>query len=293
MCVGIGLETASELARYGARVIMACRNVRKAEEVKREIISRLEARAKAEGPKQCDVEDLHTRLVVRQLDLSSFKSIRTFASEIQLTEPKIDVLVNNAGCDGLERPTYTEDGLEVTMGTNHYGPFLLTNLLLPVLQRSEPSRIVVLASVAYMLGRIDFSDRVGDKRYARLPFGLSTAYCNSKLANILFARQLALKLRNTAVTVTCVHPGPVGTNLLRNNGRWIRSVFELGKQLVLRSPLEGAQTSVYLAASQSPQAQLNGAYYVDCKPVWLLPFARDDATAKKLWEFSEQIVGLA
>ncbi|XP_067840468.1 retinol dehydrogenase 14a [Heptranchias perlo] len=269
---GIGKATAAELARLRARVILACRDEKAAEEAAREI------REQAEGAGE---------LLVRRLDLASLGSVRSFCQRIIEEEPRLDVLINNAGifqCPYMK----TEDGFEMQFGVNHLGHFLLTNLLLDLLKRSAPSRIVVVSSKLYKYGEINFDDLNSEKSYNK-----SFGYSRSKLANILFTRELAKHLEDTGVTANVLHPGIVRTNLGRHINIPLigQPIFKMVSWALFKTPEQGAQTSLYLATSPEVEG-VSGEYFGDCKQEELLPKAVDDAVAKKLWDVSERMVGL-
>ncbi|XP_044143530.1 retinol dehydrogenase 14 [Bufo gargarizans] len=269
---GIGRATAAELLRLQARVILACRDPERAEEAAREL--REETGDSGE-------------VVVKQLDLSSLKSVRRFCQEVVREEPKLDVLINNAGV--FQCPyTKTEDGFEMQFGVNHLGHFLLTHLLLGLLKSSAPSRVVVVSSKLYKYGEINFDDLNSEKSYSR-----GSAYSRSKLANILFTRELARRLDGTGVTVNALHPGIVRTNLGRhiNIPVLVKPLFNVVSWAFFKSPVEGAQTSIYLASSPEVEG-VSGKYFGDCKEEDLLPKAMDDLVARKLWDISEVMVGL-
>ncbi|XP_040279145.1 retinol dehydrogenase 14 [Bufo bufo] len=269
---GIGRATAAELLRQQARVILACRDPERAEEAAREL--REETGDSGE-------------VVVKQLDLSSLKSVRRFCQEVVREEPNLDVLINNAGV--FQCPyTKTEDGFEMQFGVNHLGHFLLTHLLLGLLKSSAPSRVVVVSSKLYKYGEINFDDLNSEKSYGR-----GSAYSRSKLANILFTRELARRLEGTGVTVNALHPGIVRTNLGRhiNIPVLVKPLFNVVSWAFFKSPVEGAQTSIYLASSPEVEG-VSGKYFGDCKEEELLPKAMDDLVARKLWDISEVMVGL-
>ncbi|XP_070588946.1 retinol dehydrogenase 14 [Erythrolamprus reginae] len=277
---GLGRATAAELLRQGARVIMACRDCGRAEEAAREL--RAEVGLCSRGGGECRGE-----LVVHELDLASLRSVRSFCQQVLQEEPRLDVLINNAGifqCPYMK----TEDDFEMQFGVNHLGHFLLTNLLLGLLKSSAPSRIVVVSSKLYKYGEINFDDLNSELSYNK-----SFAYSRSKLANILFTGELARRIQNTGVTVNVLHPGMVRTNL----GRYIhipllaKPLFNLVSWAFFKSPSEGALTIVYL--STSPEVEgVSGKYFGDCKEEQLLPKATDDLVARKLWDISEVMVGL-
>ncbi|XP_077150120.1 retinol dehydrogenase 14 [Ranitomeya variabilis] len=269
---GIGRATAAELLRLQARVILACRDPEKAEEAAREL--REETGDSGE-------------VLVKRLDLSSMASVRRFCQEVVREEPKLDVLINNAGV--FQCPyTKTEDGFELQFGVNHLGHFLLTHLLIGLLKSSAPSRIVVVSSKLYKYGEINFDDLNSEKDYSR-----SFAYSRSKLANILFTRELARRLEGTGVTVNVLHPGIVRTNLGRhiNIPVLVKPLFNMVSWAFFKSPAEGAQTSIFLACSPEVEG-VSGKYFGDCKEEDLIPKAMDDLVARKLWDISEVMVGL-
>ncbi|KAM7062385.1 retinol dehydrogenase 14-like [Acridotheres tristis] len=273
---GLGRAAAAELLRMQARVIMGCRDRARAERAAREIRAEVGERADDAG-----------ELVVRELDLASLRSVRAFCHRVLQEESRLDVLINNAGifqCPYMK----TEDGFEMQFGVNHLGHFLLTNLLLGLLKNSAPSRIVVVSSKLYKYGEINFEDLNSEISYNK-----SFCYSRSKLANILFARELARRLEGTGVTVNSLHPGIVRTNLGRhvNIPLLAKPLFNLVSWAFFKTPLEGAQTSIYLASSPDVEG-VSGKYFGDCKEEELLPKAMDDLVARKLWDISEVMVGL-
>ncbi|XP_053358966.1 retinol dehydrogenase 14a [Clarias gariepinus] len=272
---GIGRATAAELLRRGARVIMACRSRERGERAAEEI--RVQAGTGTGGGE----------VLVRLLDLACLSSVRSFCEQINKEEPRLDVLINNAGV--YQCPySRTEDGFEMQFGVNHLGHFLLTHLLLDLLKRSAPSRIVVVSSRLYKRGEINFDDLNSERGY-----GAAAAYSRSKLANLLFTLELSRRLEGTGVTVNALTPGMVRTNL----GRHV-SIPLLAKPLVglaswalLRSPEEGARTPVHLACSPDVEG-VRGKCFADCQEQELLPKATDEDVARKLWDISEVMVGI-
>ncbi|XP_058054836.1 retinol dehydrogenase 14 isoform X2 [Anopheles bellator] len=266
---GIGKETARDLARRGARVIMACRNMETAKVARDEIVK----------------ETNNQNVVVLKLDLSSQGSVREFAAEVRRTERTLDVLVHNAGFAETFRKTQSVDGIEFTMATNHYGPFLLTHLLIePLKQSTGPGRIVVVASELYRFASVNLNNL---NPLRSLPAYL---YYVSKCANIMFTRELARRLEGTAVTANCLHPGMIDSGIWRNVPfpltlpmRVIKSFF--------KSSVEGAQTSLYLACSEEVQG-VTGKYFMDCKEAGLSASICDMEKARKLWDESVKMVGL-
>ncbi|XP_002735885.1 retinol dehydrogenase 13-like [Saccoglossus kowalevskii] len=271
---GIGKETARDMARRGARVIMACRDLDKANKAADEI-------------KQ---ETGNENIVVKKLDLASLKSVRDLAADINKEESQLNILINNAGlmwCPRME----TEDGFEMHIGVNHLGHFLLTNLLLDLIKKSSPSRIVTVSSMGHTFAKeINFDDINAEKSYNRI-----NAYSQSKLANILFTRELSKKLQGTKVTVYSLHPGAVRTEL----DRYIPAYFRYAMYfllypilaLTLKSSKDGAQTSIQCAVAEELK-DVSGLYFSDCVPKQPTPAAQDDEAARKLWEVSVKMVGL-
>ncbi|XP_059205817.1 retinol dehydrogenase 12 isoform X2 [Centropristis striata] len=270
---GIGKETAMDMAKRGARVILACRDMTR-------------ARIAADEIRQ---QSGNGNVVVKKLDLSSLQSVRDLAKDVQESETRLDILINNAGI--MMCPKWkTEDGFEMQFGVNHLGHFLLTNCLLDLLKKSTPSRVVIVSSLAHEKGRMEFDDINLDKDYHRMK-----SYRQSKLANVLFCRELASRLKDTGVTVYSLHPGVICTEL----GRHMFPTLALWQKILLRpitlfmkTPREGAQTTIYCAVDES-QADVSGLYYSDCAPKSPAPNALDDEAAKKLWDISASMVGLA
>lgn len=191
---GIGKQTALELARRGGKIYMACRDPIKCEDARQEIIEKTK----------------NENIFNRTLDLNSLESVRTFANNFLNEESKLDILINNAGVMATPK-LLTKDGYELQFGVNHLGHFLLTNLLLETLKKSAPSRIVVVTSSIYLFGSINKADLNSEKAYSKVG-----AYAQSKLANLLFTKELAAKLEGTNVIVNCCHPGVVKTELGRH-----------------------------------------------------------------------------
>jgi len=272
---GIGRETALDLAGRGARVILACRNLNKSFRVRDDIIS---------ATNNPNVE-------VRELDLSSLQSVRSFASGILKSEAKLDVLINNAGCAGASKKL-TEDGLEYQMQTNHFGHFLLTNLLLGVLLTTENSRIINVSSSYHTtckkldMSNINFTrEKTGE--------GILEIYAASKVCNILFTRQLAKKLKSMggSVTVNALHPGAIRTEILNTFGLWMRLGLFMSS-FFMKTAKQGAQTTIDLAVNDQ-WANVTGEFFSDCKISKMSKVAQGDALATKLWDVSEELVNLS
>lgn len=262
---GIGYATALELARRGARVILGCRDDEKGKAAVASIVK---------VTKNKSVRYIY-------LDLSSLSSVRKFVDEFKNTEAKLDVLVNNAGASGMGKKM-TEDGIIRDMQVNHFGPFLLTVLLTPMLIKSAPSRVVIVSSMLHKFGTIKEINKEG--RY-----GYFKAYCNSKLCNVLFSNELAKRLEGTGVDVNSLHPGQVNTSLYK------ATLLEKLRTLILytffKSPEEGAQTSLYLAVSDDCD-QVTGRYFADCTESTMSWKAEDRTMAAELWTMSEELVKL-
>ncbi|XP_018606592.1 retinol dehydrogenase 13-like [Scleropages formosus] len=271
---GIGKETARELALRGGRIIMGCRDMEKCEAAAKEIRR----------------ESLNHHVYARHVDLASVKSVREFANRIKEEEDRVDILINNAAV--MRCPDWkTEDGFDMQFGVNHLGHFLLTNLLLDKLKSSAPSRIINLSSLAHAMGEIDLDDL----NWERKKFDTKQAYCQSKLANVLFTRELARRLQGTSVTVNALHPGVVATDLGRHTGMH-QSQFSstiLGPlfYLLVKTPKQGAQASVYLAVAEE-LGGVTGRYFDVLKEKEPAPRALDDKVAQRLWEASARLVGL-
>lgn len=264
---GIGKAAAEALARKGAHVIMLCRNAEKAETARAEIVRNA-------GFEKVDIVTC---------DLANLASIREAAKEVQETYPQLDVLLNNAGLM-LTKRSETADGFETQFGTNHLGPFLLTNLLLPKLKDSGPARIVNVSSAAHWGGKIKFDDlNMGKGRYIGF-----LQYCHTKLMNILFTRELARRLEDTELTTNCLHPGGVNTNFAAGQ---VPGFLDGIVRSAMITPDKGARTSVYLC-SDPEAADFSGEYFVKCKKAMSSRRSKNMADALRLWTVSEKLVGL-
>jgi NAD(P)-dependent dehydrogenase (short-subunit alcohol dehydrogenase family) len=266
---GIGLEAAVGLARDGARVVLVGRNPGKTATVVEEVRKRSGSAA---------VESL-------LCDFSSQESIRKLAGDLRARCEKIDVLVNNAG-GVYSRRTLTGDRIESTFAVNHLGYFLLTNLMTDLLVKSAPARVVNVASVAHYRGTLDFDDLGFERGYQ-----LMKAYSRSKLANVLFTRELARRLSGTGVTVNALHPGTVATGIWNAAPLWVRPVLAIAKMFMV-SPEEGARRIVYLASSPEVAAT-TGSYFEKDRAKKPARLAQDDALAARLWSESARMVGLS
>ena len=263
---GIGKSAAQALARMGAGVVIVGRNPEKTRQVVEELRS-------ATGSK---VDSLIA-------DLSSQQEVRRLASEFQGKYSQLHVLLNNAGATFRTRQL-SVDGIEMTFALNHLAYFLLTNLLLDTLRASAPARIINVSSDAHSGGKIEFDNLQGERSYSS--FG---PYGNSKLANILFTKELARRLEGTGVTSNALHPGLTSTGFGRNNPGFLMTIMRAVIPLIARSPEKGAQTSIYLASSPEVQS-ITGEYFVNCRVAKTAPQAADMAVAKRLWDVSARMV---
>jgi NAD(P)-dependent dehydrogenase (short-subunit alcohol dehydrogenase family) len=252
---GIGKQTALDLAKTGATVLIHGRNRARCENTLTEI-------KKKTGNRNLDFFIA---------DLASLRQIRNLAGEIKSRYDQLDVLINNAGVIENHRKL-TEDGYEMTFAVNHLAYFLLTGLLLDLLKKSAPSRIINVSSTTHS-SSIDFDDLQSEKYYS----GYSV-YSLSKLCNILFTYELAERLQGTGVTANCLHPGVINTKLLRMN-------FSGGRPVA-----EGSKTSVYLATAPELES-VTGKYFMDKRETRSASISYDAEVRKKLWELSEQMVG--
>ncbi|HEX4261693.1 MAG TPA: SDR family NAD(P)-dependent oxidoreductase, partial [Acetobacteraceae bacterium] len=253
---GIGLAAATALAGRGARLALVGRDPARTQAAAAQV-------ATAAGG---------TRPELFLADLGSLAAVRRLAADALERLPRIDVLVNNAGVLFTQRKL-NADGFERTWATNHLAPFLLTTLLLDRLRTDAPSRIITTSSVAHQGYQIPFDDLDATARY-----GAMRRYGETKLANILFTRELARRLAGSGVTANCFHPGLVATNFARNNGGLAALAMTLLKP-VARTPQKGAETLVWLADAPEVSA-ISGGYFVDRKQVQPSAAACDDAAAR-------------
>jgi len=265
---GIGAATALGLARLGATVIVVGRDKDRGEQVKRCI----------ETATKSDSVALFTA------DFTSQQSVRDLAARVQDSHEELHVLINNAGIIATQR-RLTEDGIEHQFAVNHLAPFLLTNLLLDMLRRSAPSRIINVSSMMHAGRRIDFDNLRRDRSYE--PYQV---YGETKLANVLFTYELARRLNGSGVTVNCLHPGVVRTNITRDMILPIRLLIKVFGFL-LRSPAQGAATSIYLA-SNPEVVGTTGKYFVRYTEQPSSRESHDAAAAKRLWDVSEAMTGV-
>jgi len=261
---GIGRVTSRELARAGKTVVMLCRDVAAAAAVRAEIMR--------QAP--------HSRIEVVHCDLASLGSVREAAAAIRRDYPPLGLLINNAGMVSTRHRT-SVDGFELTFATNHLGPFLLTSLLSDHLDKA--ARILMVASRIHYRGRLDLAAVTN----ARARYGATAAYARSKLANVMHAFALARRMSGTGISVNCLHPGVVATNLLP---RWLRVIKPLLTRVVFDAE-RGALTSVYLALDPSV-AGITGRYFDEYQfPRAASPLANDLELQESLWKMSAAWTG--
>jgi NAD(P)-dependent dehydrogenase (short-subunit alcohol dehydrogenase family) len=278
---GLGLVTARELARRGARVVMACRNTTKG----------------AEAVKQIQAELPGAELELLPLDLGELSSVAAFADSVRGGAGKdgIDLLINNAGVMASPR-RHTADGFELQLGTNHLGHFALTARLIDLVALKDGARVVTLSSGAHKMGRISFDDLQGERHYMRW-----SAYGQSKLANLLFALELHRRLRaaGSQVASLAAHPGYAATNLQSAAAPAIdRLIMVASNLLIAQSAEAGALPQLYAATEPKAESgtyigpdgigEFRGHPHV-CTPSGA---ARNEETAARLWDVSEDLVGL-
>lgn len=263
---GIGRATALGLAKMGANVVMVCRSRERGEAAVMEIKR----------------ESGNNSVALLVADLSSLAAVRRLADEFKAKHPTLHVLMNNAGIIPRKR-TVTEDGRETQFAVNHLAYFFLTNLLLDVLKASVPARIVNVTSQAHQGASIDFDDLQSERSYRP-----TRVYKWTKLANVLFTYELARRLKGTGVTVNCVHPGGVATNLLSD---YLPRPLRFMTKIVGISPEKGARTPIYLASSPEVEG-VTGKYFANQKEARSSKLSYDTALAARLWQVSARLTGL-
>lgn len=276
---GVGFQAARELARYGAQVLMGVRDIAKGETARNRILAELP----------------QAQVVIVPLDMASLASIRGFAGDFVSSGAKLDVLVNNAGVMALPKREQTADGFERQFGTNHLGHFALTGLLMPALLKAQAPRVVTVASLAHRNGKMEWDNLQGEKSYS--PWG---AYNLSKLANILFARELDRRAReaHSKLMSVAVHPGISRTNIAAPGTDFKSMMARLIGPFLFQSDEMGALPTLY--AATVPEAQ--GGQYIGPdgrgeagghpKVVQPRPHALDEQAGRRLWTVSEQLTGV-
>jgi retinol dehydrogenase 14 len=267
---GIGKATAIGLAALGARVGITGRDLTRAERVAAEIRT-------ASGNPAVDPF---------AADMSSQAEVRRLAVAVLDAYPRLNVLVNNVGGFWAHRHP-TVDGLELTFAVNHLASFLLTNLLLDRLKASAPARVVTVSSHVQAEGRIDFDDLQGARDYSG-----QAAYSQSKLANVMFANELARRLEGSHVTATSLHPGFVRTDFGAEDQAWFFSIISHAVRPFLKTPAQGARSSIYLASSPDMQG-VTAQFFVNSKPKTANKVAYDADMTRRLWDVSAGLVGMS
>jgi retinol dehydrogenase-12 len=275
---GIGRETALALAAQGHKLFLLCRN----EQLGRTLCARINQLAAAPAP------------VLLVADLGNTKQVRSAAERFLARNEPLHILINNAGVVNTQRIIVDVEGTEQEQmfAVNHLGHFLLTNLLLPRLietgsEQAAPARIIVVSSEAHALfcKGVDFDDLNRARRFA--PFN---TYGQSKLANLLMVSELIKRVDPAKVQVNSLHPGAVNSNLGTNNSQhWYAPIVKALLGLFFISPIKGAQTSLYLATEN---ITTQGSYYSRCKPIRQKPWALDEESARRLWQYSAQVLKL-
>ncbi len=268
---GIGKVTAHELARQGAHVILLGRNRAKTAKTRQEIID-------ATGNQRVDMA---------LADLSNLQQVRDVAAEINAQYPHLDVLINNAGLMFGQRREVSADGNEMTLATNHLGPFLLTSLLFDLLRKSPAARVINVASVAYRFSKPTLDDLQSERYYNAL-----WEYGNTKLFNIMFTQELARRLRAHGianVVANALHPGAVATGFGSQSGGWLTAMTQLGRPFMI-SPEKGAETSIFLSTDEHA-GTVSGGYFAKKKAEPVKSSFNTPANAQRLWEMSEELTG--
>jgi NAD(P)-dependent dehydrogenase (short-subunit alcohol dehydrogenase family) len=222
--------------------------------------------------------------VVKYLDVSSLKSVREFADEINKTESQLHVLIHNAGYASPEKTNQSVDGIELTMATNHYGPFLLTHLLIDLLKKSGPSRIVMVSSMAHILNGVDLNN------LNPLNVWPGHLYYVSKSANVMFTLELARRLKGTSVTANVVHPGLVDSDIWRHIKQPLLTIINIVNHFS-KTCEEGCQSSVYCAVAPELE-KVSGQYFVEFYKFWLSSSVKDPKRLKEFWEGSMKLCGM-
>ena len=265
---GIGLTTSLGLAKLGARVLMVSRDEGRGR------------KAQALVKEKSGNNDVHLLLA----DLSDQGSIRKLARDVRENFPKLHVLLNNAAVISRRREM-TDDGFERQFAVNHLAYFLLTGLVMDLLKDSVPARIVNVSSQVHAGANINFDDLQSERSYSR-----TRVYGRTKLANVMFTYELARRLEGTAVTVNCLHPGVVATNLLADAGGLPRKL-KAATRIIAVDAEAGARTSIYLASSAEVEG-VSGRYFVKERPTDSSPESYDEGVASRLWEVSCEMTGL-
>jgi NAD(P)-dependent dehydrogenase (short-subunit alcohol dehydrogenase family) len=265
---GIGRAAAREIARHGPTLVLVSRDPDRGRRTVEEVKS----------------ESGNARVELLVADLSRQSGVRGLAHDFLAAHDRLHVLVNNAGAIFASREL-TADGVEHTFALNHLAYFLLTKELLPVLQSSAPARIVNVASAAHFRGKVDFDDLQGERGYFSF-----RAYSQSKLCNVLFTYELARRLEGTRVTANCLHPGFVRSGFGRNRPGLLNAAVAITTAVAAITPEKGAQTLIHLATAGDVEG-VTGKYFFQNRARHSSRASQNEATAKRLWELSEKLVG--
>ncbi|MCP4895829.1 MAG: SDR family oxidoreductase [bacterium] len=264
---GIGKEAARALARMGADIVLVARDPARGQASRQSILS--------------SAPDADIDLLIA--DFTSLRQVKQLAADITSKRDRLDVLLNNAGVT-LSGKQLTEDGIEKVWAVNHFAPFLLTRELGEMLRSTPESRIVTVASDAHHKAKLNLN-AMSEGSYS----SGWRAYCDSKLANILFSKELARRMAGDGVVANCLHPGVVATGFARKGPPIIRLFFKLARRSLL-TPEQGAETLVYLASSEEG-GQVSGGYFHKCRQATPSTTAQDEIAAERLWEISERVIG--
>lgn len=262
---GIGKETAIELAKNGFKVLMVVRESEKSKNAFEEIKSK----------------SGNNNVELFFADLSLQSSIRNVVNEIKKNHKVIDVLINNAGVIKRKEET-TTDGIELTLAVNYFGTFLLSNLLLPLIEKSKSGRIINVSSELYKKGKIDVNNLTSSKK-----FNGNKVYSNSKLLVAFFTKELSKRLNDKNITVNCVHPGVVGSDVFREYPKIVNKILNI----FTSSTKDGARPSIYLATSDEVE-NITGKYFYKIKVKPFIKLLSDDTLSKKIWDESLRITNL-
>jgi NAD(P)-dependent dehydrogenase (short-subunit alcohol dehydrogenase family) len=258
---GIGKATALNLAKRGATIVITCRNKEKGDRIQNELINLSE----------------NNNIHLLQGDLSNKNDIKELTESFKNIFPRLDILINNAGTLGLPRRTENKDGHELTIATNYFSQFLLSYYLKDWLQKSPDGRIINVSSATYRLSTIDWKDFMMKGRYKPL-----IAYGKSKVMIALFSFELAERLKDTGITVNCVDPGTVYTNIANTYPKLFRVIYELGEPF-MKSPEKGAETIIYLA-TEKKLTGITGKFFKNKKAFKPTRYSADEDVRKLLWD---------
>lgn len=260
---GIGKVTAIELAKRNYEIVMLVRDSEKS----RNAFNEIKEVAKSD------------KVRMYYVDFASLKSIKQVTYEIRKKYSNIDILINNAGVFKRKYDKST-DGFEMTLAVNYFAPFMLTNLLLPLLKESNQARVVNMSSELYKRGKVNIENNFLEDK-----FNGDKAYANSKLLIIFFTKELAKRLNKTNITINCVHPGIVGTDVFREYPKWFGKILNL----FISKPEDGARPSIFLATSKDVE-NITGQYFNKTKQVKTIDMVNNDKLSKQIWNKTEDLL---